>query len=145
MKKLETVNPARALELERARALREKNEARFVLQAKVAGLPLAVREYLFAKDAIDREWRFDFAWPQFMIALEVEGAPGRGRHTTAAGFRNDCEKYNAATLLGWSVYRVTGDMLKSGYAIDLMALALRRAGAVPDHEVVELRNLKIKR
>ena len=31
--------------------------------------------------------------------------------------RNDCEKYNAATALGWRVYRFTSDQVKSGMAI----------------------------
>ena len=56
-----------------------------------------------------RKWRFDYAWPAHMIALEVEGGvflKGGGRHNRGAGFRKDLEKYNAATVLGWSVLRV---------------------------------------
>jgi len=65
-----------------------------------------------------RKWRFDFAWPGQMVAVEVEGGTwSGGRHTTGIGFRNDCEKYNAATALGWRVYRFTSDQVKSGMAI----------------------------
>lgn len=57
------------------------------------------REYRFLTT---RRWRFDFAWPTLRIAVEIEG---RGRHQTVVGFRNDCEKYNAALRLGWRVLR----------------------------------------
>jgi len=59
-----------------------------------------------------RKWRFDFAWPEQMVALEVEGGIwAGGRHTTGKGFTNDCEKYNHATCMGWKVLRVTADWI----------------------------------
>ncbi len=58
-----------------------------------------VRELQFHPE---RKWRFDFAWPGAMLALELEGV---GRHQTFVGYRADCEKYNAATLRGWRVLR----------------------------------------
>jgi very-short-patch-repair endonuclease len=62
-----------------------------------------VREYWFAKP---RRWRFDFALVGPKLALEVEGGVfTRGRHVRPKGFISDCEKYNAATLLGWRVLR----------------------------------------
>lgn len=65
-----------------------------------------------------RKWRFDLAWPERMVALEVEGGVFTGgRHTTPQGFTNDCTKYNTATLLGWRVLRVTGEQVKSGQAL----------------------------
>lgn len=70
-----------------------------------------VSEYRF--DPI-RHWRFDWALPSHKVALEVEGgAFSRGRHTRGAGFVKDMEKYNAATLAGWKVLRVTPDQLLS--------------------------------
>lgn len=57
------------------------------------------REHRF--DA-ERLWRFDFAWPDYKIAVEIEG---QGRHQTVDGQRKDCEKYNRATVLGWRVLR----------------------------------------
>ena len=75
-------------------------------------------EYMFLKG---RRFRFDFAWPQHMIAVEIEGGTFvQGRHTTGVGFAKDCEKYNLATLEGWRVYRFTTQMVKDRTAIKFM-------------------------
>ena len=60
-----------------------------------------------------RKWRFDFAFPEEKVAVEIEGGTfGRkSRHTTGTGYGADCEKYNAATLNGWRVFRFTGKMI----------------------------------
>lgn len=69
------------------------------------GLPLPVTEHKFHPV---RKWRFDYAWPEQKIALEVEGGIySGGRHTSAAGFLRDMEKYNAAACMGWRVLRIT--------------------------------------
>lgn len=61
-----------------------------------------------------RRWRFDFAIPSKMIAVEVEGGVyQQGRHTRGTGFRADTEKYNTATVMGWRVLRfATQDLMK---------------------------------
>lgn len=72
-------------------------------------LPPAVREYVFAPP---RKWRFDFAWPEQRVAVEIDGATWtQGRHTRGAGFERDCEKMNEAVLMGWRVLRFSGSML----------------------------------
>ena len=92
----------------------------FVLQA--AGLPVPCREYRFAPP---RRWRFDYAWPDRRLALEVEGGTwAGGRHVRGKGYEGDCEKYNAAALLGWTVLRVTTAMLNDGRALALLEEAL---------------------
>ena len=74
-----------------------------------SGLPHPIPEFPFAPP---RRWRFDYAWPDHKIALEVEGgAWTRGRHTRGSGFIRDMAKYNQAALLGWRVFRVTPDQL----------------------------------
>lgn len=75
-----------------------------------------------------RQWRFDFAWPEFKVALECEGAVWvRGRHTRGSGFVKDLEKYNTATALGWRLLRVQpGDLLTQATA-DLIRETMRRA------------------
>lgn len=75
-----------------------------------------------------RRWRFDFAWPSLMLAVEVEGGTwGKvaGRHNRGSGFEQDCEKYNTAALLGWRVLRFTDKMIKSGMATQQIEIALR--------------------
>jgi len=74
-----------------------------------AGLPKPKQEYRFHPK---RRWRFDLAWPEQKVAVEIEGGGWvRGRHHRPAGYRQDCEKYNAAVLMGWRVLRYTPDML----------------------------------
>ena len=68
------------------------------------------REFTFARP---RRWRFDFAWPETRVAVEIEGGVwSRGRHTRGSGFAKDCEKYNAAVREGWFVLRYTPGMLE---------------------------------
>lgn len=60
-----------------------------------------------------RKFAFDFAWPEYKVAVEMEGGiHGRGRHVRPAGYEKDCEKYNLAALFGWCVLRYTGGMLE---------------------------------
>lgn len=82
------------------------------------------REYEFSRT---RKWRFDFAWPESLVAVEIDGgAFSRGRHTRGGGFEKDCEKLNAAALDGWRVFRFTPQMLKrdARECIDMVAKAV---------------------
>jgi hypothetical protein len=83
----------------------------FLRALEVRGLPRPEREWKFEAK---RRWRFDYAWPERMVALEVEGGVWTGgRHTRGAGFLKDLEKYNRAAVLGWRLLRVTPDKLVS--------------------------------
>jgi hypothetical protein len=94
-----------------------EKEYRFAAIA-TGGTGDGVRERL--REAQLKDWRFDFAIPGLFIAFEVEGGTfTNGRHTRGVGFEEDCEKYNAATLLGWRVYRVTRAMIEDGRAFTL--------------------------
>lgn len=80
-------------------------ERDFFYSVKTYGIPTPVREHKF--DRL-RQWRFDFAWPNMKIAVELEGgvfSEDPGRHSCGSGFKRDCEKYNYAQLQGWRVYR----------------------------------------
>jgi len=57
-----------------------------------------------------RRWKFDFAFPEIHVAVEIEGLIGGvgGRHQRMAGYQGDCEKYREAAKLGWLVLRYTG-------------------------------------
>ena len=96
-----------------------------MFQLQLAGLPLPEREFLFHKR---RKWRFDFAWPDLLIAVEVEGGVfSGGRHVRGQGYESDCEKYNEAQLLGWMVLRFTPGMIKRGKADQVIEKAIRKA------------------
>ncbi len=74
---------------------------------------------------VKRRWRFDFAWPGRMLAVECEGHGGaKSRHLTYLGYTADCEKYNEAALLGWLVLRFTGPMIASGEALEVIERAI---------------------
>lgn len=83
-----------------------------------------VREYRFHDE---RRWRFDFAMPAKKIAVEIEGGIwSNGRHTRGKGFEQDLEKYQAALVDGWSVYRCSPSMVKSGDALRTIEILLGR-------------------
>jgi len=83
------------------------------------GLPIPVREHRFHPQ---RRWRFDYAWPEHRIAIEVEGGAWTyGRHNRSKGFVNDMEKYNEAVLLGWRVLRYTPEQIRGGKWVDDLA------------------------
>lgn len=100
-------------------------EERFDIQIRALRLPLPQIEYRFHDT---RRWRFDYAWPERRLAVEIEGGTWvRGRHSRGAGMRSDAEKYNTASLMGWTVLRFTGDMVKDGSALDTVKKALQGA------------------
>jgi very-short-patch-repair endonuclease len=74
-------------------------------------LPPHETEYVFAKP---RRWRFDYCFIPQKVAIELDGGSwSGGRHTRGKGFEADCEKLNAATLLGFKTLRFTSTMLKN--------------------------------
>lgn len=64
-----------------------------------------------------RKWRFDYAWPEIKLALEIDGGTlgiCKGRHVRGTGYARDCEKLNTAVFLGWSVLRYTTQQVDKG-------------------------------
>jgi very-short-patch-repair endonuclease len=87
-------------------------EKEFALIAKEFKLPPYVTEYRFHNI---RKFRFDVAFLDKKVAVEVEGGVyrgARGRHTSGVGFTNDCTKLNLATEMGWAILRYTGEQMK---------------------------------
>lgn len=90
-----------------------------------AGLPEPVPEHQFHPV---RRWRFDYAWPLRLLALEVEGGQWvNGRHNRGSGQIADMEKYSAAALLGWRILYYTPQQMRDGTA--MAALRIEFAGA----------------
>jgi very-short-patch-repair endonuclease len=72
-----------------------------------------------------RRWRFDAAFPEKRIGVEIDGGAFiGGRHTRGVGFKNDCEKLNNAALLGWRVFRFLPEQIRNGEVYDTLAQAL---------------------
>lgn len=70
-----------------------------------------------------RKWPFDYAYIPKKVAIELEGGTWvGGRHVRGAGYSRDCQKYNAAALLGWRVFRLTTDMIRDDPAGNLQPI-----------------------
>jgi|TARA_R100001530_G_scaffold20206_1_gene16903 very-short-patch-repair endonuclease len=96
-------------------------EEEFAAQLDAAGVKYQ-RELMLIPN---RKFRFDFVIPQANLVAEVEGGTWRGgRHTSGAGFRKDCEKYNLALEHGWRVLRFTTDMVRKGLALESVVRVL---------------------
>lgn len=77
-----------------------------LLESKLKGVEV-VKEFKFHPV---RKWRFDYAFPEYMVAVEVDGGVWTGgRHINPAGYINDMEKLNTAASMGWLVLRITTD------------------------------------
>jgi len=112
------------------RALAEQAPAEGAPSAGV-GTPAYEEEYRFHPE---RQWAFDFAWPDYQVAVEIDGgqwSPHGGRHSRDS----DREKLNAAAVLGWRVLRYSGTMLNDPQAVvdEVMnALQWLRRGHISD-------------
>ena len=120
----------------RPKSARKSAAEEFAYQCRSHRLPRFETELLFA-DSLGRRWRFDFAFLPFRLAVEIEGLTVRriggqivlgGRHATVTGFRDDCEKYANAVVLGWSVLRFEQSQVRADFAILMTMRALAARG-----------------
>lgn len=73
----------------------------------------------------ERKWRFDMAWREEKVAIEIHGAVyAGGRHTRGAGFERDREKMNEAQLAGWTVLEYSTGQVRDGIPIRDLRRAL---------------------
>ena len=87
----------------------------FAMHLRSAGIGNFTTEYQFHPE---RKWRFDFAWPDMLFAVEIEGGIWTGgRHVRGQGFEGDLIKYNEATMLNWWVMRFSTTQVKNGTAL----------------------------
>ena len=83
--------------------------SRFLIRWKHTNGPPLEREYRFHHE---RRWRADFAHVEARVLIEIEGGIWvNGCHNRAAGFNADLEKYLAAGLAGWRVFRLGSDQI----------------------------------
>lgn len=103
----------------------------FVERLRAEGIPEPAGEYRFLAG---RAFRFDLAWPNLRLAVEIEGGlyiEGGGRHNRARGYENDLVKYNVAALLGWRVLRFGPHLLADNSAVAAVKLAYMAASGAP--------------
>lgn len=94
----------------------------FYAMLRAEGIVVPVPEFKFCET---RRWRFDYAFPASMVAVEVEGgAWSGGRHTRGAGFIKDLAKYSEAAALGWRLIRCTPQQLATPETVGLIKRAL---------------------
>lgn len=87
-----------------------------MLQLSSNGIPNPKREFKFHDI---RKWRFDLAWPDKKVAIEIDGgafAFGGGKHMQP----RDLEKLNTAAAMGWKVYRFSPEMIRKSMAIKFL-------------------------
>lgn len=127
---------------------KSKWEVALIDQIANSDLPRPELEYKFHPS---RRFRFDIAYPEYMVAIEVEGGSwgkpvvchncgtvvkerkrnggmipvfSGGRHNRPGGFSKDVEKYNEAAILGWILLRFTPNEIKNGKAIEYIRRVL---------------------
>lgn len=94
----------------------------FVGLCRAAGLPEPVSELVFAPP---RRFRFDFAWPDARLALEIDGGLfSGGGHVRGAHILTTHEKMNLAAVAGWRVLYTTPRQL-AGMLETIRAALLR--------------------
>ena len=82
-------------------------------EVKDEGFDIPYPEYKFNTF---RKFRFDFAWPNYKFALEIEGGTKSktGGHRAFNRYHSDLEKYNLAAEEGWIIYRVLTEEINKG-------------------------------
>lgn len=92
-------------------------------------LPEVTPEYRFHGT---RKWRFDYAWPSWRVALEVEGGVWTGgAHGRGTGISRDIEKYNHAAAMGWLLLRCVPRDLNNSETLAFVRAALEKHGWAP--------------
>ena len=81
-----------------------------------------------------RLFRFDFAFPEHRLGVEVQGLTdiqrtkrGKlfiGRHQSPEGVKRDLEKFDEAMRLGWRIYLCEQEMVSSGRALQTIEILL---------------------
>lgn len=97
-------------------------EDTLVFQLHALGAPEPTREHRFHPQ---RRWRFDLAWVDRKIAVEVQGGVwSQGKHGRGSGVAKDYEKLNTAQIMGWKVLQFETSSVKSGEAAQEIVEAL---------------------
>lgn len=85
-----------------------EGERAFETHLNAFKLPVFHKEHAFCEK---RKWRFDFAWPDKKVAVEIDG----GQWTQNGGRHNrdsDRVKMNEAVASGWRVLRFSTQQIR---------------------------------
>ena len=114
---------------------RSELEEGLLFQIQALGIHQPEREYRFCAHKVGlgggirarlseaglKDWHFDFAWPDILFAVEVDGGAWvNGGHNTGKGSTRDKLKGHHAVSQGWQLYRCDADLIKSGLAAMLI-------------------------
>lgn len=119
-------------------------EELFARHCRQFQLPPVTLQHPFAvghayKNGKTRMWRFDAAFLEYKLAVEIQGVVVRriagkiytmGGHADVQGMRKDNEKLNTAIVLGWSVLRFLQNDIAPKHAINTTMRALAARGWV---------------
>ncbi len=107
---------------------------------KLLGLPEPIREYTAIPG---RRFRWDFAWPNFRLLLEVQGGTwgkggkgGPSAHSGGLAASRDCEKGNLATCAGWRTLNVTTDQIRKGEAVRFLQAFFNHEPRLGDADMI---------
>jgi very-short-patch-repair endonuclease len=90
---------------------------------KAKGWPIPDAEVRFHPT---RKWRFDWAWADQKLALEIDGGVWvRGAHGRGTGIVRDQEKGREAAALGWRIIRCQPKELFTPGVLDAIHRALQ--------------------
>lgn len=115
------MTPAETLAAELAGAARRAHEDRLALHLRANNVP-HIREHKLP----GRQFRWDFAFPDHKLMVEVHGGIWRtkGAHNTGTAIMRDCEKAAFAAGHGWRTFAVTGEQISAGQALAWIKTAI---------------------
>lgn len=96
-------------------------ELAFAKQLVDHRMPMPLREFKFMEG---RDWRLDYAWPDFMLAVEVQGMV----HRIKQRFLADVEKLAYAQMHGWTVLLIAGQDIRAPRGVMWLATLLEQRG-----------------
>ena len=107
-------------------------ERQFQLMWDIIGKGYSSPKTQFIFDPI-RKWRFDFAWPEFKVAVEIDGGVFQKKatgHRSIGGIVDSMEKQNAAQLQGWCLlrYHVNDLERRTVQVVEEVKQAIRQRG-----------------
>lgn len=116
-------------------------EASFWQNWRDTAFAMPIPEYRFNRGR--SQHRFDFAWPELKLAVEMEGGVfSNGGHTRGSGYIKNLLKYNLAAELGWLVLRYHETTIEAIAQVERVYMARmleREAEKLANLNLIEIR------